>query len=77
MKYTRLSKTDFMGSRTSFGALPIQRTGAQEVTRIIHAAIAGERIFYTARLYTDSELKLGDALKGKRHKVLIASKSAE
>ncbi len=60
MKYTRLSKTDFMVSRTSFGALLIQRTGAQEVIRIIHAAIArGANFFYTARLYTDSEQKLG------------------
>ena len=77
MKYVRLGKTGLMVSRTSFGALPIQRIDEQEVTRIIHAAIdGGVNFFDTARLYTDSEEKLGKALKGKRNDVIIASKSA-
>lgn len=76
MKYTRLGRTDLQVSRTSFGALPIQRTEAKEVTRIIHKAIdSGINFFDTARFYTDSECKLGCALKGKRDKVIIATKS--
>ncbi len=76
MKYARLGKTDLMVSRTSFGALPIQRTEAKEVTRIIHAALeGGVNFFDTARFYSDSEEKLGNALKGKRSEVIIATKS--
>lgn len=76
MKYIRLGKTDLMVSRTSIGALPIQRTEQTEVTKIINTALdAGVNFFDTARLYTDSESKLGVALSGKREKVVLATKS--
>ena len=76
MQYIRLGRTELQVSRTAFGALPIQRTDAAEATRIMHAAIAGGVNFFdTARFYTDSEEKLGVALKGKRKEVILATKS--
>ncbi len=76
MEKIRLGKTELMVSKTSFGALPIQRLSVEESTRIIHAAVEnGINYFDTANGYTDSEEKLGIALEGMRHKVIISTKS--
>ena len=46
MKYVRLGKTGLLVSRTSFGALPIQRIEQQEVTRILNRAFDAGINFY-------------------------------
>ena len=76
MEYIRLGKTDLLVSSTSFGALPIQRTEKNEAMRILHKAYdAGINFYDTARFYSDSESKLGEAFSDRREKVIIATKS--
>jgi uncharacterized protein len=72
----RLGRTNLVVPRLGFGALPIQRTNIDEAVRILQRAhAAGIRFFDTARMYTDSEAKLGRALSHVRHEVIIASKT--
>lgn len=76
MEYTILGRTGLKVTRTSFGVLPIQRVAMNEAVRILKTAYAKGINFYdTARAYSDSEEKLGQALSGVRDKVIIATKS--
>lgn len=78
MEYVNLGKTSLLVSRTSFGALPIQRVqDKNESTTIIKKAYdGGINFFDTARAYSDSEEKLGIALNDIRKNVVIATKTA-
>lgn len=76
MKYLRLGRTELHVSRTSFGALPIQRISFSEASKILRKAYdCGVNFFDTARGYTDSEKKIGDALSDVRDSIIIATKS--
>lgn len=77
MEYTRLGRTGLSVSRTSFGALPIQRIPEEQSTAILRAAYeAGINFYDTANAYTDSEYKLGRALGDVRKNIIIATKTA-
>lgn len=77
METVRLGKTGIITNKNGFGALPIQRISDEEAVKIIRRAYdSGVTFFDTARFYTDSEHKLGLALKDVRDKVYIASKTA-
>ena len=72
-----LGKTGITVDKNGFGALPIQRISQQEAVRLIRMAYEGGITYFdTARAYSDSEIKLGEALEGIRSKVFIASKTA-
>jgi predicted aldo/keto reductase-like oxidoreductase len=72
----RLGRTDLLVPKLGFGALPIQRTAEDEAVRILQRAhTAGVRFFDTARMYSDSEAKLGRALSHVRHEIVLASKT--
>ena len=72
----RLGKTDIVVSKNGFGALPIQRLTDEEAVKILRKAYDNGIDFYdTARLYSDSEHKVGLALGDVRDKIYIASKS--
>lgn len=76
MKWKPLGKTGLMVTSTALGCLPIQRVGMDEAVRILRrAAEAGINFFDTARAYSDSEEKLGNALCDVRKSVHIASKT--
>ncbi len=76
MKKVRLGKTGLMATKTSMGCLPLQRCGHEDGVRLVRAAFdAGINFFDTARAYTDSESKTGEALRGVRDKVILATKS--
>lgn len=76
MKKIRLGKTGLDVTEVSFGALPIQRISLEEAGRILRRAYdAGINFFDTARMYSDSEEKLGAALSDVRHDIIIATKS--
>ncbi len=63
-------------SRTGFGALPIQRIPEAESSAILRRAFeAGVTFYDTARVYSDSEHKLGAALSDVRDRIVIASKA--
>ncbi|MBN2259904.1 MAG: aldo/keto reductase [Clostridiales bacterium] len=71
-----LGRTDLEVSRTAFGALPIQRVTFEESTRILRKAFeSGINFFDTARMYSDSEEKIGIALSDVRSEIVIATKS--
>ncbi len=71
-----LGSTGLCVSKNGFGALPIQRISREEAVRLLRMAYeAGVDFYDTARGYTDSEEKLGEAFDGIRDKVVIATKT--
>ncbi len=76
MTTVTLGSTGIIASKNGFGALPIQRIGSDESSAILVKAYRnGINFFDTARFYTDSEAKIGEALNGVRDKIYIASKT--
>ena len=76
MEKIRLGRTELLVSRTSFGALPIQRISKADAAKLVRRAYdAGVNYFDTANAYTDSEEKLGEALHDVRQNVVISTKS--
>ncbi len=76
MEKTRLGRTELMVTRSSFGALPIQRVSFEEAKKLLAKAYEnGINFFDTARGYTDSEEKIGYALSNVRKNILIATKT--
>ena len=71
-----LGKTGITTDKNGFGALPIQRITKDEAAYLLNKAFDnGITFFDTARFYTDSEQKIGDALGGVRDKIFIATKT--
>ena len=76
MQYVTLGKTGLRISRVGFGGIPIQRISQEECTALFDAVIeAGINYIDTARGYTVSETYLGQALRGRRDKFVLATKS--
>jgi len=76
MQTVTLGTTGIIVNKNGFGALPIQRISSSDAVHLIRKAYdAGITFFDTARFYTDSECKLGEALEGIRDKVYIATKT--
>lgn len=76
MQTIKLGLTGLKISRTAFGALPIQRVSFDEAKDLMMKAFDnGINFFDTARMYSDSEEKLGYALSGVRSQIIIATKS--
>ncbi len=76
MVNVRLGSTRITVNKNGFGALPIQRVSMEEAIRLLHRAFDGGIRFYdTARLYTDSEEKLGQAFPDRRSRIFLASKT--
>lgn len=71
-----LGRTGIIVNKNGFGALPIQRIGKEEAAALLRKAYdAGVRFFDTARAYSDSEEKIGFALKDVRENIYIATKT--
>ncbi|MDF9409101.1 MAG: L-glyceraldehyde 3-phosphate reductase [Pelotomaculum sp. PtaB.Bin013] len=76
MKYRKLGRTGIKVSVIGFGGIPIQRVSGEDACIIVDKALnLGINFFDTARGYTDSEAKLGAALKKRRKEAVIATKS--
>ena len=77
MKQVTLGKTGITVPQNAFGALPIQRVCQDYAVKLLRRAYeGGMRFFDTARAYSDSEIKVGEAFDGMRAKVYIATKTA-
>ena len=83
MEYRTLGKTGLKVSRLGFGAATLGNeygvADPQEIGRAVHLAIdSGINFFDVAPYYgrTLGETRLGDALQGRRHEVIIATKCA-
>lgn len=76
MKYRILGKTGLKVSVIGFGGIPIQRVSIEDACSIVNRSLdLGINFFDTARGYTDSEEKLGRALRNRRGEAIIATKS--
>lgn len=76
MTKVTLGKTGITVEKNAFGALPIQRTSREEAVRLLRKAYEhGVTFFDTARYYTDSEEKVGEAFRGMRENIYIATKT--
>lgn len=76
MEKLTLGRTGLKVTRSGFGALPIQRIPVSDAVTLLKKAYdGGINYFDTARAYTDSEEKIGAALRGVRDKIVISTKS--
>ena len=74
MRY--FGKTGMKIKRVGFGGIPIQRISQEDTNKVIdELEKCGVNFIDTARGYTVSEEYLGNALKGRREKFYIATKS--
>lgn len=76
MKTVTLGSTGIQVVQNGFGALPIQRDSKEVAVKIVRRAYeGGMRFFDTARAYSDSEEKVGEALNDVRDNLYIATKT--
>jgi uncharacterized protein len=76
MAQITLGSTRITTDRNAFGVLPLQRVDMETAVMILKKAYAGGMTFFdTARAYSDSEEKLGQAFQGMREKIFIATKT--
>lgn len=76
MQQVVLGKTGIAACKNGFGALPIQRISEEAAAALLKRAYEGGMNFFdTARFYTDSEEKLGRALKDVREQIYLATKT--
>ena len=77
MTTVTLGTTGITVNKNGFGALPIQRIIKEDAVYLLRKAFeCGITLFDTARFYTDSEEKIGEAFLGKKKKVYITTKTA-
>lgn len=77
MQTVILGKTGLKVSKNGFGALPIQRISKKEAVYLLQKAFYnGINYFDTARAYSDSEEKMGEAFTYTRDKIIISTKTA-
>ncbi|MCD8082874.1 MAG: aldo/keto reductase [Clostridiales bacterium] len=71
-----LGSTGIVTDKNGFGALPIQRVSMEEAARLLRKAYRGGITFFdTARAYSDSEEKIGNALSDVREHLYLATKT--
>lgn len=76
METVRLGRTNIVVNRNGFGALPIQRVSNEEAKVILRKAYDnGITFFDSARAYSDSEEKIGEALSDVRENIYITTKT--
>ena len=77
MEKVRFGKTELMVSKIAFGGIPIQRLSFPDAVKVVQGVLdLGINFIDTANGYTDSEEKIGLAIKDMpRDSVIIASKS--
>ncbi len=77
MQNITLGKTGITVPKNAFGALPVQRVDMETAKKILRRAYdGGMRFFDTARAYSDSEEKLGEAFADiPRDQIYIATKT--
>jgi predicted aldo/keto reductase-like oxidoreductase len=76
MKRVLLGKTGIESVQFGFGGIPIQRVSEEKAIEVVlYALDKGMDFIDTSRMYTDSENKIGKALKNTDKKVTVATKS--
>ncbi|MDF2530982.1 MAG: putative oxidoreductase, aldo/keto reductase family with a ferredoxin domain [Clostridia bacterium] len=76
MQIVKLGRTGLVVSKNGFGALPIQRIEKKDAVYLLQKSFYnGINYFDSARLYSDSEEKLGAAFSYTRDKIIISTKT--
>ena len=79
MRLVTLGATGITVPQNAFGALPIQRISKKDAVYLLHKAYDGGMLYFdTARAYTDSEEKMGEAFGTgyvPRERIFIATKT--
>lgn len=76
MVTVKLGRTNIEVNKNGFGALPIQRISFDEAAELLQRAFkSGITYFDTARMYSDSEEKIGRALSSVRGQLYLATKT--
>jgi predicted aldo/keto reductase-like oxidoreductase len=76
MEKVRLGKTGIVVTRLGWGGIPIQRVSEQEAVSVVRAVVGmGVDLLDSARAYTDSEHKIGLALREVARPVVLSTKS--
>lgn len=76
MRYVNFGSTGLKISEVGFGGIPIIRLGQAEAVEVLRRAYDRGITFYdTANAYRDSEQKMGIAFKGRRDRIVIATKT--
>ena len=76
MEYVTLGGTGLRISRLGFGGIPIQRVDAAQAAALLEEVRRGGINYIdTARGYTVSEERIGQAIAGRREEFVLATKS--
>ena len=76
LRKRRLGRTRMMVSEIGFGGIPLQRISENQAARLVSRSIdMGINFIDTARNYTDSEEKIGRAIRKRRGEVYVCTKS--
>ena len=77
MKMVRLGKTELQVSQVAFGGIPIMRRTKEDAVAVVREALdLGINFIDTAHGYSDSEEKIGEAIRGvPREELIIATKA--
>ncbi len=76
MDKIRLGRTNLMVTKVGFGGIPIQRLADDEAITLVKACVnLGINFIDTANGYTTSEERIGKAIKGRREKLILATKT--
>ena len=76
MEKIRLGRTNLLVTKLGWGGIPIQRVGEEEGVAVIRAVVEmGVDLLDTARGYTNSERRIGLALKKTNRPVILSTKS--
>lgn len=76
MPTVRMGRTEIVAEKNGFGALPIQRISTEEAGRLLRKACDnGINFFDTARIYSDSEEKIGLSISDVRKNYILATKT--
>jgi len=77
MDKVRFGRTELLVSKVALGGIPIMRLNFEEAKAVVHEALSlGVNFIDTARFYTDSEEKIGAAIRGiPREELVLSTKS--
>jgi len=76
MRYRTLGRTKLKVSEIGFGGIPIQTISHSQAVAVVRRALdLGINFLDTARVYTTSEERIGEAIRGQRGKCVIATKT--
>ena len=76
MRQVRLGKTGLMVSEVGFGGIPIQRLDDDAAVAVVRRCLdLGVTFLDTAHGYGPSEARIGQAIRGRREGLILASKS--